>query len=100
MKASENGPEWVTVSVQVADRVFPLRVQEGHEGRVKRAAQLVDSRIQEFKSMHAGQDKYDYLAMSALAVAMELTGGQEHLANALDSFSAQLDHHEGNLAKF
>lgn len=90
--------EWVTVTVPVGDRKYPLRVQEGSEDRVHRAVELLNVKLKDFKELYAGKDKFDYLAMTALSLAMEMTESRENLETALSSFTAHLDQLEKNLA--
>lgn len=66
----------VNMSVQIAERSYPLKVQQSDEEIMNNAAKLVNDRIKEYQRNYAGKDKQDYLAMCLLNLAVENLNAQ------------------------
>ena len=67
--------EAINVRIQVADKVYPLKVTPDEEERIRRAAKRLNDRIRQHRQTFEVQDKHDLLAMCALEFATET----EHL---------------------
>ncbi|MBS1593275.1 MAG: cell division protein ZapA [Bacteroidetes bacterium] len=66
----------VQINVNVADRIYPLRVSESEKEEVQNAVKLVNEKVREYQRLYDGKDKQDYLAMVLLLFAVE------HMRNA------------------
>ena len=64
--------EIIGINVIIADRPYPLKVQKGDEGNIRKAAKMLNQKIKEFQLKYDAKDKQDYLAMSALMYTVDL----------------------------
>ncbi len=64
--------ELINISVTVGDRRYPLKVRAQEEELVRQAEHLINEKFNEFQLRFTGQEKIDYLAMSALMNFVEL----------------------------
>ena len=63
--------ETVNINVQLAERLYPLKVLKSDEEKVHSAVKLVNERIKEYQTLYDGKDKHDYMAMCLLNFAVE-----------------------------
>ena len=61
----------INIRVNVADKIYPLKVTSEEEERVRSAAKRLNDRISQYKQNFGVQDKHDLLAMCALEFATE-----------------------------
>lgn len=59
----------ISIKINIADRVYPLKVNMEEEEIVRRAAKLINDRIKEFQENYAVRDKQDLLSMCVLHYA-------------------------------
>ena len=79
--------ETVNINVQLAERLYPLKVLRSDEEKVHSAVKLVNERIKEYQTLYDGKDKQDYMAMCLLNFAVEF----ENLQNASKDNSRLLE---------
>ena len=56
----------ISIKINIADRVYPLRVNMEEEEVIRRAAKIINDRIKEFQDNYAVRDKQDLLSMCVL----------------------------------
>src|SRR6478735_9282059 len=61
----------ISIKINIADRVYPLKVNMEEEEIIRRAAKLINDRIKEFQENYAVKDKQDLLSMCVLQIATE-----------------------------
>ena len=59
----------ISIKINIADRVYPLKVNMEEEEIIRRAAKLINDRIKEYQENYAVRDKQDLLAMCVLHYA-------------------------------
>ncbi|TYP89482.1 cell division protein ZapA [Sphingobacterium allocomposti] len=59
----------ISIKINIADRVYPLRVDVEEEEIIRHAAKLVNERIKELQDNYAVRDKQDLLSMCVLQYA-------------------------------
>ena len=59
----------ISIKINIADRVYPLKVNMEEEEIIRRAAKLINDRIREFQENYAVKDKQDLLSMCVLHYA-------------------------------
>ena len=59
----------ISIKINIADRVYPLRVNMEEEEVIRRAAKIINDRIKEFQDNYAVRDKQDLLSMCVLHYA-------------------------------
>lgn len=62
----------VSVKVEIAGGLYPLKVKSEDERNVKQAVELINRKISEFEKTYGVKDKKDILAMVALQLVSEL----------------------------
>ncbi len=51
----------ISIKINIADRVYPLKVNMEEEEIIRRAAKLINDRIKEYQENYAVRDKQDLL---------------------------------------
>ncbi len=74
----------ISIKINIADRVYPLKINMEEEEIVRRAAKLINDRIKEFQENYAVKDKQDLLAMCVLHYAT-LSMKTEKMVNVADT---------------
>jgi len=59
----------ISIKINIADRVYPLKVNMEEEEIIRRAAKLINDRIKEYQENYAVKDKQDLLSMCVLHYA-------------------------------
>jgi cell division protein ZapA len=59
----------ISIKINIADRVYPLKINMEEEEVVRKAAKLINDRIKEFQENYAVRDKQDLLSMCVLHYA-------------------------------
>jgi len=59
----------ISIKINIADRVYPLKVNMEEEEIIRRAAKLINDRIKDYQENYAVKDKQDLLSMSVLHYA-------------------------------
>lgn len=59
----------ISIKINIADRVYPLRVQSEEEEVIRYAAKLINEKIKELQDNYAVRDKQDLLSMCVLQYA-------------------------------
>jgi cell division protein ZapA (FtsZ GTPase activity inhibitor) len=59
----------ISIKINIADRVYPLKVNMEEEEIIRRAAKLINDRIREYQENYAVRDKQDLLSMAVLHYA-------------------------------
>lgn len=59
----------ISIKINIADRVYPLKVNTEEEEIIRRAAKLINDRIRDYQENYAVKDKQDLLSMCVLHYA-------------------------------
>lgn len=59
----------ISIKINIADRVYPLRVAIEEEEVIRHAAKLINEKIKELQDNYAVRDKQDLLSMCVLQYA-------------------------------
>ncbi|MBL1407310.1 cell division protein ZapA [Sphingobacterium faecale] len=59
----------ISIKINIADRVYPLRVSTEEEEVIRHAAKLINEKIKEMQENYAVRDKQDLLSMCVLQYA-------------------------------
>ena len=69
----------LSIRVSIADRNYPLKVEREEEERIRKAARMINEKVQQYKLKYADKDLQDFLAMAALQYVIKLTEEEEKL---------------------
>jgi hypothetical protein len=81
--------ELVVLNLVIADRTYRIKVQPQDEEVVRRTAKTINDKLIEYKTVFAGKDMQDYLAMVLVWFATEQTAGISKQMN-LDDVTTRL----------
>ena len=71
----------ISIKINIADRVYPLKINAEEEELVRRAAKLINDRIKEFQENYAVKDKQDLLSMCVLHYATATLKAEKKASN-------------------
>ncbi|MBD3724147.1 MAG: cell division protein ZapA [Flavobacteriaceae bacterium] len=63
--------EKLNIKISIADRVYPLTIEDTQEEALRTASKKIDTMIKQFEQSYAVRDKQDVLAMCALQFAAQ-----------------------------
>ena len=79
-----------TIKVQVAQRVYPIKIKREDEENVRKAAKMINERIKEYEQQYSVKDKLDLVAMCALQITTELLDSGSDEQKDLEQLSSDL----------
>lgn len=62
----------ISIELQIANRKYPLKVEESESVHVMKAAELINQKLKELGELYSVKDIQDLFAMSALQIATQL----------------------------
>ncbi len=62
----------LSINVNVAERYYPLKIDRNDEEKIRKAARLINEKVQQYKMRYNDKDVQDYLAMAALQFVIKL----------------------------
>ncbi len=71
----------ISIKINIADRVYPLKVNMEEEEVIRRAAKLINDRIKEYQENYAVRDKQDLLSMCVLHYATTTIKAEKKASN-------------------
>jgi len=89
----------VSVKVEIAGGIYPLRIKSEDERNVKQAVELINQKISELERTYGVKDKKDVLAMVALQLVSELYKQKNTAEQELSTLKIVLEDVEQMLAK-
>lgn len=89
----------VSVKVEIAGGLYPLKVKSEDERNVKQAVELINRKISEFEKTYGVKDKKDILAMVALQLVSELQKAKVTAEKELSTLKHMLTDVEQMLVK-
>src|SRR3978361_648801 len=70
----------ISIKINIADKVYPLKVNMEEEEIIRRAAKLINDRIKEYQENYAVRDKQDLLSMCVLHYATSTLKAEKKVA--------------------
>lgn len=61
----------LSININIADRMYPLKVDINEEEIVRKAAKLINEKIVRYRQQYKNKDLQDFMAMSALEFAIK-----------------------------
>lgn len=71
----------ISIKINIADRVYPLKVNTEEEEVIRRAAKIINDRIKEYQENYAVRDKQDLLSMCVLHYATATLKAESRVMN-------------------
>lgn len=63
----------VAINILLGDRTYRIKIDPKDEETVRKAVKLINDKVTEFKTMFAGKDMQDYIAMVLIWFATQQT---------------------------
>lgn len=80
----------LSIKVNIADRLYPLKVTPEQEVIVRQAAKLIQEKLKIMQSQFEIKDKQDLLSMTILDIATQLLRLQQMVATDEEAVEKQL----------
>ena len=90
----------ISIKINIADRIYPLRVDMAEEEVIRRAAKLINDRIKEFQENYAVKDKQDLLSMCVLHYATGMLKAERKTDADEAGVAKAVDELDGMLTEF
>ena len=87
----------IPATITIADRSYRIKLDAKDEEVVRKTVKTINDKIIEFKTMFAGKDMQDYVAMALVWYATEQSGGattdveRENISDKLNLLEKMLD---------
>jgi cell division protein ZapA len=84
----------IPINVVVGDRTYRIRIEPQDEEAVRKTVKIINDKLVEFKTVFAGKDMQDYIAMVVLwyaTTAGERANNESEVAVKLKGLEAMLD---------
>lgn len=81
--------ETIPLNLVIADRTYRVRIAPADEEVVRKTAKTINDKIVEFKTLFAGKDLQDYIAMVLVWFATEQNAAISNQVN-LDNVSSRI----------
>jgi len=86
----------LSIKVNVADRYYPLKIERRDEEKIRKAARMINEKVQQYKQRYLDKDVQDFLAMAALqfvtrVIEMEDKTDTEPLGIKLQELNEELE---------
>lgn len=80
----------LSIKIRIADRDYPMRVDEKEEERLRIAGKLISERLKVFREQFGIEDKQDLLAMVAFESVADKLKANESTAEVQTEFGRKL----------
>jgi len=90
----------ISIKINIADRVYPLKVNIEEEEIIRRAAKLINDRIKEYQENYAVRDKQDLLSMCVLHYATSALKVEQRSSSEDTEVSERVYQLDGLLSEF
>jgi len=88
--------EMLSIKVQIAERFYPLKIKQQDEEKIRKAANLINDKVLQYKQRYTDKDSQDFMAMAALQFVINLLDCEQQqnvvsLEKELGILSSELD---------
>ena len=86
----------LSIKVQIAERFYPLKIKQQDEEKIRKAANLINDKVLQYKQRYTDKDAQDFMAMAALQFVINLLDCEQQqnvvsLEKELIDLSGELD---------
>ena len=86
----------LSIKVQIAERFYPLKIKKQDEEKIRKAANLINDKVLQYKQRYTDKDAQDFMAMAALQFVINLLDCEQQqnvvsLEKELGILSSELD---------
>ena len=62
----------LSIKVQIAERFYPLKIKRQDEEKIRKASNLINDKVLQYKQRYTDKDTQDFMAMAALQFVINL----------------------------
>lgn len=63
--------EKLSININIADRMYPLRIDRNEEENIRRAAKIINDKVVQYKQRYPSKDIQDCLSMATLQFVIQ-----------------------------
>jgi cell division protein ZapA (FtsZ GTPase activity inhibitor) len=83
------------VNLNIADRIYPLRIEIKEEEKLRKAAKLINDKVMLYRQKYSDKDNQDFIAMAALqfvtkVIELESKGDMTPLIESLSELDIEM----------
>ena len=88
--------DMLSIKVQIAERFYPLKIKRQDEEKIRKASNLINDKVLQYKQRYTDKDTQDFMAMAALQFVINLIDCEQQqnvvsLDEELGNLSSELD---------
>ncbi len=88
--------DMLSIKVQIAERFYPLKIKRQDEEKIRKASNLINDKVLQYKQRYTDKDTQDFMAMAALQFVINLIDCEQQqnvvsLEEELGVLSSELD---------
>jgi len=72
----------LSINVNIADRLYPLKVDRSEEEGIRKAAKIINERVSQYKQKYGSKDLQDCLAMATLHFVVQKFDTEKRIDNS------------------
>jgi len=80
----------ISVKVNIADRIYPLKVNAEEEERIRKAADLINKKVNLYIEQYGIKDKMAALSMCCLEIMTDILAAEDKTLHDQESVKKQL----------
>jgi cell division protein ZapA len=88
----------LSINVNIAERMYPLRVDRKDEESIRKAAKIINDKVIQYKQKYASKEVQDCLAMASLQFVIQKFDTEQR--NDLSGMVEELERMNDYLAEF
>jgi cell division protein ZapA (FtsZ GTPase activity inhibitor) len=69
----------LSININIADRLYPLRIERKEEENIRRAAKIINDKVVQYKQRYPSKDIQDCLAMSTLQFVIQKSDSEKQI---------------------
>ena len=78
----------LSIKVNLVDRYYPLKIERKDEETIRKASNMINERVTQYKQRYNDKDTQDFLAMAALQFAIKIIETENQVSD--QTFSEEL----------
>jgi cell division protein ZapA len=90
--------EKLSIKINIGDRFYPLKIEREDEEKIRKAAAIINDKINQYKQKYSDKDHFDFLAMASLQFALKSI--ESDASEQVDAFKNEVNTLNENMEKY
>jgi cell division protein ZapA len=69
----------LSININIADRIYPLRIERKEEENIRKAAKIINDKVVQYKQRYPSKDIQDCLAMATLQFVIQKIDSEKQI---------------------